>query len=117
TTIDSILAINPTTGTWSKNGTGKLILSGASANTGAGAASTVNVNDGTLELNKSGAVVAIPALIVNVGDGIGAAGSASLKLTGASTSEISDSAVMAIRSDGSFDLNGKTETIADLTSM
>jgi len=90
-----------------KTGTGTLTLSGTGANSFGGA---LNLNDGTVLLNKTAGTNAISGSAINVGDGTGTAGSAILRL-GASN-QIADSAgLMTIASDGLFNLNNQVESI------
>jgi len=64
-------------GNLTKTDLGVLELAGSSANTYAG---TTTVTDGTLALNKTAGVQALGAGGLTIGDGVGAASSASLKL-------------------------------------
>ncbi len=71
---------------------------------------TTRVNSGTLQLNSAGSS-AIPGDVI-IGDG--SAPTATLKLL--QSIEIIDTANVTINSDGVFDLNGKSETVAQITS-
>jgi fibronectin-binding autotransporter adhesin len=97
------------TGGLTKSGTGSLTLSGVTANTFNG---SVAVNDGTLILNKTAGVNAVGGNTITVGDGTGLAGSAIVRL--AQSDQIPNAAIVEVRGDGLFDLNGNNETIAGL---
>ena len=98
------------TGNLTKTDLGVLQLSGTTANTYTG---TTTITDGTLALNKTAGVQALGSGNVTVGDGAGAAGSASLKLL--ASNQISNITSVAIASDGKFDLNGNVQTLATFT--
>lgn len=104
TTVSGVAALG--TAGITKNGTGTLTLSGASANTFTGA---LTVNDGTVQLAKTGSVNAAAGNIVTIGDGIGAASSANLTLQ--SYQQLPDTAAVTINSDGRFALNNFSEKI------
>ena len=89
-------------------GPGTSVLASA-VNTFTGAAT---VNSGTLELNSGGTSTAIPGTLV-IGQGVGLAGSAVLRLL--SNQQIADTSPVTIGSDGVLDLNGNWETVATLT--
>jgi autotransporter-associated beta strand protein len=93
----------------SKTDAGTVTLGGSSANTYSGATS---IAAGTLALNKTAGVTAISSTAVTIGDGIGAANSATLLLS--QSNQINDSAAIALNSDGRFDVNGKTETVGSI---
>lgn len=118
TAIDSIIAM-ATSSTLSKNGGGKLILGQTvtTANNSGISSTTFNLNDGSVELNKTGTNLALTAATINVGNGVGAANSALLKITNSGTNQIADGSVLTVASDGQFDLNGTTETIGAVSSM
>lgn len=100
------------TGSLTKTGSGTFTLSGASANTYTGA---TTVQNGTLELGKTGGVNAVGSSTVTIGDGVGAASSANLTIL--AYQQIPDTAAVTINSDGRFNLNNfseKIETIAGL---
>ena len=101
--------INGTGTTLTKTDSGTVTLDGTSANTYTGATS---VNDGTLALNKTAGVNAIASGTVTIGDGIGAAGSATLLLS--QSNQIIDSAAVSLGSDGKLNLNSKNETIGSM---
>lgn len=83
-------------------------FSGGSSNTYTGQTS---VNSGRLELNKSGTATAILGDLL-IGDGSTKA--ARVTLFGASTNQIADTKKVTIASNGNFNVNSKTETIATL---
>jgi autotransporter-associated beta strand protein len=86
-----------------KNGAGFLRLSGASPNTYAG---ETTVNDGTLELNKSANVLAVPGdLTINSG------GTARLILG----DQIVDTSAVTVNTGGTLDLGGAIDTISLLS--
>ncbi len=89
-----------------KNGTGTLTLSGTSANTFTGA---LTINDGTVQLAKTGGINALGGNTVTIGDGIGAASSANLSL--GAYQQIPDTAAVTIKSDGRLALNNFSEKI------
>ncbi|MBL8828887.1 MAG: autotransporter-associated beta strand repeat-containing protein, partial [Planctomycetaceae bacterium] len=103
------------TGGLVKDGLGTLTLSGSASNPGAG---TVNVNQGTLELNKSANVNAFTTSPF-IGDNTGLAGqgTAVLRLTGAGNDQLNNGILFTINRDGRFDINGHSETIANLTMV
>jgi fibronectin-binding autotransporter adhesin len=98
------------TGNLTKIDLGTLALSGTTANTYTG---TTTVTDGLVTLNKTAGVQALGSGNVTVGDGVGAASSASLKLL--ASNQIANATSVAIASDGKFDLNGNAQTIATFT--
>lgn len=88
-------------------GPGTLTFSGTTANSYSG---TTVVNDGTLQLNKTAGTNAIGGGTVTIGDGAGAANSASLTLL--ASNQIADYAgVVTINSDGQLNLNNQSEKI------
>ncbi|QDU29791.1 Hemolysin, chromosomal [Anatilimnocola aggregata] len=92
-----------------KSGEGTWEIGGSAANTGTG---TWFVNDGTVELNKAGAAVAIPTTL-RIGDLIGVNDSAEVNyVTGAGTNQIGDVAI-SVQRDGLLDLNGISDTISN----
>jgi fibronectin-binding autotransporter adhesin len=94
-----------------KRGAGELIYSGGTSNSSTGA---VNVNGGTLTLNKSGAAIALNGSLTidDLGnfDDVGG-GLVQYASTGVSTNMIGD-VIVTVNSPGVFDINGKTDTIA-----
>src|SRR2546423_10371805 len=86
-------------------GVGILRLGGVAANTYTGL-TTVNV--GELDLQKTAGINAIAANLT-IGDGVGAANSATVKLINAD--QIANTSDVTINSDGVLNLNGKNETI------
>ena len=99
-------ASTATTGGLTKMGAGTLTLSGANLYTGA-----TTINDGTLSLNNA-APNAIASAVVTVGDGTGAANSATLLLS--QSNQIADTAAVTVNSDGVLNVNGKTETVGSI---
>jgi fibronectin-binding autotransporter adhesin len=91
-----------------KVGAGTLTLSGAAANTFAGA---FNVSDGTVILNKTAGVDAVGngTGAVVIGDSLGAANSATLQL--AANNQINNLSTVTINSDGRLDVNSRTEQL------
>lgn len=91
-------------------GTGTLTLSGTTANSYTGA---TQINNGTIQLNKTAGTNAIGGSTVTIGDGIGAANSASLTLLAAN--QIADYAgLITVNSDGQLNLNNQSESINTL---
>lgn len=89
-----------------KVGAGAVQFTGMTSNAYTG---TTTVNDGTLELNKSGSAVAIPGNIL-IGDAVGLDQTAVLKLL--ASDQIINASAITIRSDGLFDANDRSETVA-----
>jgi fibronectin-binding autotransporter adhesin len=89
-----------------KDDAGTLTLSGASANTIGG---TFSINNGTVNLSKTGGINATGSTNVVIGDGVGAAASAHLVLQ--SYQQIPDAAALTINSDGRLALNNFSEII------
>ena len=104
TTLSGVVGLG--TGALTKNGSGTLNLTGAAANTFTGA---LAVNDGTVQLAKTGAVNAVGGTTVAVGDGVGAASSAQLTL--GAYQQIRDDAAVTIAADGRLNLNNFSERI------
>src|SRR5262249_17655444 len=92
-----------------KRDTGTLRLSGTAANTYAGA---TNVTAGTLELNKSIGVNAVPGTLI-VGQASG--GLTSDVVRSLNTGQIPNNAAVAVNLSGRLDLNDENETIGALT--
>lgn len=91
------------------DGSGTVTLSGSTANTFTGSTA---VNDGTLQLNKTAGVNALDSTSVTVGDGSGAAGSASLSLL--ASDQLAANTTLTINSDGRFQLNNHSESVDKL---
>ena len=92
---------------FNKTDLGVLELTGTTSNTFTGG---FQVSDGTVLLNKTAGQNATGAgTSVTVGDSIGGAKTAILKL--ATSNQINDAATVTVNSDGQFNLNGLTETI------
>jgi autotransporter-associated beta strand protein len=102
--INSVIGSN--VGTLIKDGTGTVTLAGQySANT------VTTIKDGTLALNMSAGGLS-SATTVTIGDGVGSAGSASLLL--AQSNQIANTAAISLGSDGIFNVNSNSETIASI---
>ncbi|MBL8827337.1 MAG: autotransporter-associated beta strand repeat-containing protein, partial [Planctomycetaceae bacterium] len=98
-----------------KAGDGTLRLSGSANNANA---SSIVVNSGTVELNKSGSAVAVAgSLIVGDMNGLAGQGSALIRMTGASNNQIANNQAVTINRDGRFDISGRNETMAALTMI
>jgi autotransporter-associated beta strand protein len=91
--------------TFNGNSTGILTIGGTTSNTYTGL-TTVNV--GEMDLSKTAALNAIAGNLT-IGDSVGAANSATVKLINAD--QIANTSDVTINSDGLLDLNGKNETI------
>ena len=85
-----------------------LTFSGANSNTFNG----LTVNDGTVVLAKTAGVNAFAGALI-VGDGAGAAGSATVRHTAAN--QIPNASAVTLGADGVLDLQGFTDAIASLT--
>ena len=108
-TINLSGALNGSSGV-TQAGTGTLILSGSTANSYTG---TTTVNSGTLQLNKTAGTNAIGGGALTVGDGIGAANTATVALL--ASNQIADHAgLVTINSDGRLNLNNQSESINTL---
>ncbi len=92
-------------GSLTKTDAGSVTLSGSSANTFSG---NVTVNTGILNLSKTSGN-AIASATITVGDGVGGANTATLRLLQAN--QISNTSTITINGDGRFNLNGLNETI------
>lgn len=105
--------VGPITGAGSltKRGPGVLQLSGAQDNTFAG----LTVNEGRVELNKSGIYWAVGGGSLVIGDGVGGSVVDVVRHTGTSTSQIGNSIPVIINTSGLLDLNGKTDILGPLT--
>ena len=93
---------------FTKAGPGTLQFDGSGTNAYTG---TTTVNDGAVNLNKGIANQTIPGALA-IGDGSGAAGSASVKLLAAN--QIADNSAVSFSADGKLDLNGFAETVGSL---
>lgn len=94
------------TGSFNKTDLGTLQITGTASNTFSG---TFQVSDGTVTLNKTAGLNATGTGNVVIGDGSGAANTATLSLLG--SNQIVNTAALTIASDGKLALNGLTETI------
>lgn len=93
-----------------KDGSGTLTIEGSAANTFGG---DVSVNDGTLNLAKSGGVDATGGGAVIAGDGTGAAGSANLVYQ--ASNQLPDTTEISIDSDGRLALGTFSDAVSSLT--
>ena len=98
TTGTGTVTVNAGTGTVNYNGTG-------TANTYTG---TTTVNSGTLVLNKTAGTNAVAGNLV-IGDG---ASTAETRL--AASNQIADTARVSVNANGTFNLNGQSETIKQI---
>ena len=96
-------------GSLSKEQPGTLTLSGTNANTYAG---TTTVEGGTLLLNKSPGVPAIPGALF-IGDGVGGANADVVRLQ--ANSQLSDLATITITNSGLLDADGFTEVAGPIS--
>ena len=92
------------------DGPGTVVFSGTSPNTYTGLTDVVG---GTLQLNKSGGLAVAGNL--TIGAGTGSPNSVLTQLE--QSNQISPTATVTINSDGKFDLNGQTQTIATLNMV
>ncbi len=92
-----------------KTGAGDLTLGGASGNTFTGG---FTINDGKVIAAKTSGD-ATGASNVNIGDGIGAAASATLQLN--ASNQINNSSAVTIQTDGRLDVQSYNDTIGALT--
>jgi autotransporter-associated beta strand protein len=90
-----------------QTGTGTLTFSGANANSFGG---TLAINSGTVLFNKTAGTNAYTGSGLTVGDGVGASGSAILRL-GASNQIADYAGSLTINADGLFDLNNNSEAV------
>ncbi|MDI1249894.1 MAG: autotransporter-associated beta strand repeat-containing protein [Lacunisphaera sp.] len=93
-----------------KTGSGTLTLSGTAANTFQGA---FGVNDGTVLLNKTAGQNATGTGTLNIGDSIGGAASATVRLN--ASNQINNTSAVNIATDGRLDLQGNSDAIGALT--
>ena len=103
-------AIGTGTGAIIKDGSGSLTLSGIATNSFSGG---LNVQDGTVYLNKTSGLNATGTGALTVGNGLGSANSAVVQLY--QNEQIANSAAVTINGDGKLDLNNHTETIGSLS--
>ena len=97
-------------GSMRKLGPGRLTLSGAASNTFG--IQIFSAYSGEVLLNKSGGATAISSPFVIIGSNGGPDDSAILRL--GTSHQIADTTQVNVGSDGWFDLNGRSETIASL---
>jgi autotransporter-associated beta strand protein len=108
----SISGAITSTGGMNKTDLGILELRGATANTIAG---NFQISDGTVLLNKDfdnigNGIDATGTGSIIVGNAVGAVNTANLKLL--ASNQINNSSTVTVLSDGNFNVNGMTETIA-----
>ena len=92
-------------GELNKTGTQPLFINGTTANTFAG---SFHVDEGIVALAKPAGVAALACADVSVGE----AGAATLRLD--ANEQVADTSHLHVMTDGTFSLNGKTETVASL---
>ncbi len=88
------------------DGAGTLTFAGTSSNNFGGG---LTINQGTVQLNKTGSALAINGGAVAVGDGIGAVSSANLVLLGAD--QLALGTAVTLNADGRFALNNQSQTL------
>jgi len=88
------------------DGTGTLTFAG---NTNNGFGGGLTLNQGTVQLNKTGGALAINGGTVAVGDGVGAVSSANLVLLG--SNQLALGTAVTVNSDGRFALNNQSQTL------
>jgi fibronectin-binding autotransporter adhesin len=93
-----------------KTGSGDLTLGGTAANTFTGG---LTINDGKVIAAKTPGFNATGSGLVNIGDGIGAAASATLQLNAGN--QIANTSTVSINTDGKLDLQANSDTIGALT--
>ena len=103
--------IGPVSGTGgiTKYGPGRLRYSGSGQNIYSGP--TV-VNEGLLELNKSGSAWAIGYGSLTIGDGTGGADVDIVRYTGTSSSELNTTVPITVNASGLLELNGKSDYVS-----
>jgi len=97
------------TGSFTKEGSGALQLSGSVSNTYTG---TTFVTEGLLELNHSGGSIAIPGALVIGGPG-GPLSSVEVRLL--QSSQISSGSSVTVNADGLLNVNGQTAKVGAVT--
>ena len=106
----NVARITTGTGNVTLDGTGTVTFNGTTnANTYTG---VTNVNSGTLVLSKTAGTNAI-AGDLTIGDGIGGASTATVRLGAAN--QISNVSAVTLNSDGKLDVNGVTETVGSIS--
>jgi autotransporter-associated beta strand protein len=109
-TLSGVISSTASTGILTKDGPGRLTLSGAGSNTAD--ISIFSVKQGELLLNKSGGATAVNDWDLDIGESEAAPASAVLRL-GASH-QINDIGWVQLYDGGLFDLNGHQETLGFL---
>ncbi len=100
--ISSVISETAATVGIMKTGAGTLELSGAAANTYTG---TTTVTAGTLSLNKTAGMLAVPALLTSTGGTIALQADSQIPITTA----------LSISGGGNLELNGNSQTMSSLT--
>jgi autotransporter-associated beta strand protein len=100
------------TGGITLNSTGTTTFAGTAANTYTG---TTTVNSGTLVLGKSAGVTSVNGNLI-IGDGAGAAGSSIVQVATGAGAQINPNSAVLINSDGLLNLNGQSNTVAQLNA-
>jgi autotransporter-associated beta strand protein len=98
--------------TITKTGTGVMQFSGSTVGTLGQNGVYLNINEGTVLMNRATGVSFAPGTgyAITVGDSTGSAGSAILKFAATGGDNQLGNRSITINSDGLFDLNGKTQT-------
>lgn len=96
-----------------KLGPGTVEFAGSGANTFTGG---VNINEGTLRLNKTVANRAIALQAINIGDRVGA-GADLLTYSSATVEQIADGATINVRGTGVLDLAGRSEIVIGAVTL
>lgn len=107
--LDISAAISGGGSTFIKGGPGELRFSGSSSNSYSGITTVV---DGTLSLNKSPGIRAVPGALI-IGDGSGGINTDVVRLL--NSNQMDPFAAVTIDNSGRFDLNGFSQTVGSLT--
>ncbi len=100
------------TGGVTLNSTGTTTFAGTAANTYTG---TTTVNSGTLVLGKSAGITSVNGNLI-IGDGLGGAGTTIVQVATGAGAQINPNSAVTINSDGTLNLNGQTNTVAQLNA-
>ena len=95
---------------FTKSGSSSMAFTGSSANTYSG---LTTVTDGTLILGKTAGVNAVAGALT-IGDGSGAAGSASVQWN--ASNQVADLAAITLNTDGVLNLQGNSDTISSISA-